>query len=182
VHVVLLAVCFGACGPSMLNVGFKRDDAGVDTGPDASGPCTPTSCGDLQYCSTCGAHAGQCVWHPQDCIYQPGPVVCGCDGTLYMTSCDAELNRVDIDSMSHCPAPPGTFRCGTLFCTHGTQYCETWFTNDIGDPPYVLRYACADLPNECGATPTCTCVTRSECADCTMSADGDVIAMCLQSI
>ena len=117
-----------------------------------------------------------------DCIYQYGPIVCGCDGQLYISPCQAELMRVDIADDARCVAPPGTFVCGTQFCTHVTQYCQVWHINavPVGVPEqFTYGYACADLAAGCGATPTCACVTRTECGDCTVSADGVLTATCL---
>ena len=103
------------------------------------------------WCSTCGPRAGRCIHETLDCIYQPGPVVCGCDGNLYITPCQAELSRVDLAPDAHCVGPPGTFRCGTQYCTHGTQYCQAWYWNDVPGSvgqPYIAHYSCADLAAE----------------------------------
>jgi hypothetical protein len=207
VCIVLLALLLGGCGGGgdAGGRGGGGGTTGTGGGGDAggrggrgggggttgtggmggTGPCTPASCsfnGSNRYCATCGLAAGQCVSRPLDCILQPGPVVCGCDGKLYMSSCEAEAFGSGVGpGGAPCETPPGTFRCGTWFCTQGTQYCETWILTDQRDydgKPYVLRYACADLAAECGATPTCDCVTRSDCSDCTASAGGELTVTC----
>jgi hypothetical protein len=181
VCVVLLLLFAHACSNDYHLPGSNPGGATKDAGVDA-GPCSPTSCASFEYCSTCGASAGRCVPQTLDCIYQPGPVVCGCDGQLYITPCQAELERVGLADDARCVGPPGTFRCGTQYCTHGTQYCQAWYWNDVPGSvgqPYVAHYSCADLAAECGATPTCACVTSTECGDCTVSADGELSVMCL---
>jgi len=132
-------------------------------------------------CATCGVHAGQCVSRSQDCINEPLQITCGCDGKLYRSPCQADLAGVDPATDGGCETPPGTFRCGTLFCTHGTQYCQTWYsTNPPGSvsAPWIYSFSCADLAAGCPTTPTCDCVTATECGDCSVSADGDLTAMC----
>jgi hypothetical protein len=124
------------------------------------------------------------MYRPQDCITQPGAAVCGCDGKLYMTECEASGSGMALANDARCVTPPGTFQCGTKFCTHGSQYCQTWYWNDeitnLGR--YVARYACVDLADAgCGTTPTCACVTSAQCGECAVSADGDLTAGCLVS-
>ena len=191
VCVVMLALFLGGCGSGpgagggggAGGTGGQAGRGGAGSGGMAGVPCTATSCASFEYCSTCGPRAGTCQGRPQDCIYQGSQIVCGCDGKLYMNSCEAEGAGTDIaPNGDACVMPPGTFRCGTKFCTHGTQYCEVWSTNDPapGVPgPYVYGYACEELAAGCDATtPTCACVTRTECGGCIASADGDLTAMC----
>jgi len=153
-------------------------------GMGGAGPCTPASCssnGSNRYCVTCGPAIGQCLSRGADCILQPGPVVCGCDGKLYMSYCEAEVFGGVGVGAGGCETPPGKFRCGTLFCSEGTQYCEKWILTDQRDydgGPYVFRYACVDLAAECVATPTCDCVSRSDCSGCATSADGVLTVTC----
>jgi hypothetical protein len=110
-----------------------------------------------------------------DCI-QPESIVCGCDGRLYRNECEANAyGGVDTQPMSGCPMPPGTFTCGTLFCAHGTQYCES-----MGGGATINGYACHDLPAGCGGTPTCACIQGTAlCGNCTVLANGDIRTSCL---
>jgi hypothetical protein len=167
--------------------GGGTTEAGGTTGAGgmAGAPCTPTSCNrESEFCATCGNSVGKCFLRPQDCT-QLGWAVCGCDGKLYMNECEANaFGGVSVAGSALCPAPPGTFQCGTKFCTRGSQYCQTWYLNDIRTNlgRYVARYACVDLPaGECATTPTCACVTSAECGNCDVSADGDLTAGCLVS-
>jgi hypothetical protein len=171
--------------------GGRGGDAGGGRGGDAGGgrggagatdggPCSPTSCAAVEFCSTCGPRAGTCGLRPPDCIGATEQIVCGCDGNLYMNACEANGSGVDSQGIAFCPTPPGTFRCGTRFCTQGTQYCQRWAPRGVqADPPYIYAYGCGDLAAGCDpASPTCACVTRAECGDCTVSPDGFLIALC----
>jgi hypothetical protein len=115
-------------------------------------------------------NAGRCVRRSLDCINQPERIVCGCDGRLYRSPCEADGFHAD----GGCEPPEGTFRCGTTFCTHGTQYCQRWTYDTVS----YASYFCGDLAAGCPATATCACVTTTECGTCTVSAEGDLTAMC----
>jgi len=188
----MLALFAGGCGSSLgpadggAGKGGHAPTGGGATGggagTDGGAACSPASCQINQYCATCGEHAGQCVPGPADCIYEALQIVCGCNGKLYRSPCQANLERIEVSTSGGCETPPGKFRCGTVFCTPGTQYCQVHYTNDVRDAitggPYIYGYSCGDLPAGCGATPTCACVTSTECGDCTVSADGDLTTMC----
>jgi hypothetical protein len=103
-------------GPE-LDGGAPDEDAGaVDGGPALDGGPAPTDAGPMigcgsnadctatQYCqlrpNTCGGR-GICVPRPDVCP----PViaeVCGCDGTTYSSSCDAQASGVNVASDGPC--------------------------------------------------------------------------------
>jgi hypothetical protein len=115
---------------------------------------------------------------PYNCNAQQTNPVCGCDGQVYLNTCDAEVNGMDVDqTASDCTPPPAAFACGPNFCTHGTQYCEALVGGAAGNPG---SYFCTALPASCGATPTCACLTGTAvCGNCTVSAAGDLNTLCL---
>jgi len=118
--------------------------------------------------------AGTCVPRPQDCI-TPENIVCGCDGKLYRSECDANASGgVDTKAIALCPTPPGMFQCGTLFCAHGTQYCRV--TTREGSSSNA--YACVDLPGGCTQ---CACLLTAACYGCGVPASGDMTVMCAAS-
>ena len=159
----------GAIGTGGATGTGAGGSAGTGAGGAGGAPCSTATCGGVgQYCSTCGPRAGTCVDGPADCS-EPEQIVCGCDGNLYRSPCDANLAHVDV--VNGCETPPGKFRCGTQFCTSGAQYCVR----------YLFAYACADLPAACGTTPTCACIAEPKCNACTVSADGIVTVECVQT-
>jgi hypothetical protein len=147
---------------------------GAGAGGVGGGMCSP-SCGVTEYCDWSGnncAGTGTCRSKPLDCI-TPEQVVCGCNDKLYRSSCDANAAGVDVMASGGCAPPPGTFICGTRFCTQGTQYCETTVRGSGS-----VR-VCRDLPAGCGATPTCACLASVPDCQCMVAANGELTTTCV---
>lgn len=143
--------------------------------------CIPGNCGATAYCdipnNSCVAGPGMCKPRPMDCITPTPGKVCGCDGKVYNSECEANGSGQDISALGGCAAPSGLFPCGPTFCTHGTQYCEAMIGGVVTNPG---SYACHNLPTACGATPSCACLTGSaQCGNCLASTDGDLTTRCL---
>ena len=185
VGVVLLALFLGGCNSDEIGKGFPtgsggsaggRGGGGGTTGAGGAGgaTCSP-SCGSSEYCalSTCGTGVGTCVTRPVDCIAQTEDIVCGCNGQLYRSPCEAEGAGVSISTVGGCEPPTGKFVCGTIFCAHGTQYCEKQ-VRGTGS-----QYLCRDLPAGCGATPACACIASVSQCDCAVAANGELMTMCV---
>ena len=94
--------------------------------------------------------------------------VCGCDGMTYAFTCDAMRSNVDVSITANCPAPAGTFRCGWIYCQHGTQYCTATVGGFVGNPG---SYTCLALPATCATTLGCPCL--GAVANCTENGSGD---------
>jgi hypothetical protein len=125
----------------------------------------------------CGTSAsnGMCQQRPQACT---GVIdrVCGCDGQIYSNPCAAASAGADIDDQgSRCTPPSGTFRCGSRFCSQGTQFCERMFGGPVG---VSGTYTCRTLPPACGLPATCACLSATTCGNCTMTASGDLTTTC----
>jgi hypothetical protein len=136
------------------------DPAGGDTGSsgdDYGGQttCGGQSCSASQLCddpsNQCGQFASTCVETPTSCPAE-APQVCGCDGQVHASACAARQAGVDVDSRGSCTAPGGTFPCGEIFCTEGSEYCHA-----LSGTPTL--YSCRPFPEACGGTPTCDCLT-----------------------
>jgi hypothetical protein len=103
--------------------------------------------------------------------------VCGCDGNIYNSPCQANAAGQDINNLPLCTSPPGTFACGPRFCMHGAEYCEAKVGGSVTNPG---SYVCYPLPAACSGTPSCQCVSGSAmCGNCTVSGAGDVSTACL---
>lgn len=101
---------------------------------------------------------GTCVALPEACEGEPQPV-CGCDGNLYESRCDAARAGVGTQGATDCEPPPGWFGCGFDFCEIGAQYCEhtighggpeTWVCRALNCPPGTEGCACITDPSPCG--------------------------------
>jgi hypothetical protein len=191
--VIVLVVGVAACGGTDVT---HMDGAPGHDGPavvDAP-PGTPDApfavCGGLagtpcpsdQFCdfpdNSCGGadQTGTCKPKPGACPAVVLPL-CGCDGTVYSSECNANSAGVDVADNGHCTPPSGQFECGSGFCTHGSDYCQV-----IGSdaPPFQSSYTCKPLPAACGAMPSCACTSGEMCGSvCNASTAGDLTLTCL---
>ncbi len=125
------------------------------------------TCGTRELCdfplNSCGNadQLGTCTARPDACpdLFDP---VCGCDGTVYSSQCDAAQAGVDVDASGSCRLPGGTFACGFKQCDLATQYCQR-AASDVGGEPD--GFACMPLPVGCGSTPTCGCLANEPCSE-----------------
>lgn len=163
--------------------GVPDGPAGADAGPaPLCGGLLGVACAATEYCDfptdSCGVadQAGTCRPRPAAC---PAVVmtVCACDGMTYGNGCEAAAAGHDLSAAGGCPAPAGTFGCGTTFCSVGTQYCQAVFGGAFDAAP---TFTCLPIPAGCGATPTCACFSGETCGNmCTQDAAGDVTLTCL---
>lgn len=117
-----------------------------------------------------------CTERPVECT-GGGDSVCGCDGKVYPSECDAHLAGVDIGASGDCEPPGGYFACGPRFCAVG-DYCETFPFEGA-----TVTSACKPIPARCEgppATPPCLCAQNdSGCSgECSTDADGNVLVVC----
>jgi hypothetical protein len=125
--------------------------------------------------------SGYCEPRPTECSPSETPV-CGCDGAVYPSACDAAKAGEEISASGGCPPPPNRFACGPIFCEKETTYCYGYSADTSTTP---ITYSCEPLPAACtegGATPTCACVADKSCAVfCAESAEGDLTLVCTAS-
>lgn len=168
--------------PTAAPTGDPTGDPGPSTGPapgsgdstatatastgsadDGDGvPCTSnTDCGTGEYCEfaddSCGVSgvAGSCQQRPEGCGTDERPV-CGCDGQLHASLCQAAGSGQDVDFLGECELPNGGFPCGFSFCILGDEYCL-----EQGGP--MPTFECIALPPVC-QPPDCSCITT--CCGC----------------
>lgn len=109
---------------------------------------------------TCEAGFG--CWNTEtlDCTERP---VCGCDGALYASRCEALEAGTWVGPASECETPPERFPCVSEFCDLESEYCEVtnFITNPLGSCPLDEPYTtgrCVPLPEDCSATASCACM------------------------
>jgi hypothetical protein len=161
--------------------GDTGNTGGAGGGIISGGPCggiAGTPCNSVQYCDyaddTCGGDdgTGTCVDKPEECPDVDDPV-CACDGKVYPNACAAAAAGADLSLLGACPAPPGTFACGSGFCDQADDYCLVQMPGDP-DP-----YTCEKLPPNCnnpGAT--CACLSDLPCGTMCEETDGGFTVTC----
>lgn len=156
----VMAALFGGCGGSTTP---------GDACP-ASGECSADQFCDYQYnwCGTppSGEDTPVCHLRTGDC--DNALPVCGCDRKVYPSECAAHEAGVDIgganagqELCAHDLTPAGTFACGPFFCAAAGSYCA-YGDGDTGDRSTV----CKPLPQACGGTGSCNCMTLSSQDTC----------------
>ncbi|MBX3251611.1 MAG: hypothetical protein KF901_30815 [Myxococcales bacterium] len=114
------------------------DDAGIT---DAGAQCSENDeCGEAEFCSaaTCDAD-GRCTPRPEAC---PDVIdwVCGCDGTSYSNSCEANVAGVNVAARGRCE---GAGDAGmSMACTENAECAEDAY--------------CAKAAGDCEGTGACT--------------------------
>ena len=150
---------------TVLLVGGCRDPS--VHAADAGRACTAASaCAPREYCAytpgLCGKgkRPGACSPRPAACPDTPSPV-CGCDGRVYASECEAHAGGLDLDVQGGCREhlPAGWAPCGARFCDARTSYCEI-VLSDVFELP--TDFTCRPLPASCrvedgGASRTCAC-------------------------
>ena len=155
------------------------DAPAEDAAPAGCGGFAGATCADTEYCdfpdNLCGGAdgLGECVPRPDACAGVDDPV-CGCDGTVYGSICNANVAGQDVNGLGGCDAPAESFECGSRFCPT-TSYCQI-VVDDTGLPP---EFHCGPLPAACGGAADCSCVEAEPCGDiCSADASGNVTLTC----
>jgi len=110
------------------------------------------ACGVGEYCSftpnLCGKgkRPGTCRPRPVDCHEAYAPV-CGCDGKIAASECEAHAAGIDLDVTGGCrTGVPGWIACGPRLCDARQSYCEI-VLSDVFELP--TDYTCRPLPATC---------------------------------
>ena len=142
----------------------------VNDGPDWPS-CGEEKCGADEFCDYrwhwCSVISGQgggggvprkCEDRSASCDTELP--VCGCDGNVYASQCDAQQAGVDIGAWAdaadgpRCQSTPaGRFPCGPWFCDPNVAYCD-YQIGDVGD----RHVSCQPLPSSCGGQASCACL------------------------
>ena len=160
-------MCVLALGLMGCSAGDGGEACAPIYGMCANAPC----CGGL-YCFDPSEGRRSCAALPSSCEPEcdpsssvcdgePSPV-CGNDGNLYDTQCDAYRAGLDVGTV--CGAeltPAGRFPCGPFYC-HAAHFCHLWPTDVPSEEKD--RYSCEALPDACEAIneeeALCQCVAE----------------------
>ncbi len=134
---------------------------------DAGVACTIAGCAADEYCAftpgLCGKgkRPGACRARPTACTSAYVPV-CGCDGHVYRSECDAHAAGVDLDVNGRCRehAAADWAPCGARFCDARVAYCEI-VLSDVFELP--TDFTCKPLPASClvdRAARSCDCFPK----------------------
>jgi hypothetical protein len=184
---------FTACKSAGSEGGETGSESGTETSveTETGTDSTPTSCVEdscavgewcdwtLDTCVEDPQGYSECRPTPADCTDVPSRRVCGCDGTIYDSACDAELAGVDVNAdASTCPPIPGTFVCGSTWCDVDVEYCVLFF-NDAPDRGYPNdSYFCDPTPAACMGVPSCECLADEDCGDDCSEIPGGIQVVC----
>jgi hypothetical protein len=160
--------------PAGTTSSVASSGAGGAGGAGGSGPCANAGGAPAYFAyqdGQCGRTSkdGSCTARPFDCTGAAPKAVCGCDGVVHPTACEANLKSIDLDHGGNCQPPTGTFVCDALLCDATNSYCE-----EIKPPaPDAAVFACTPFPAECLSLHTCDCLKQSGVATgCKADADG----------
>lgn len=160
----------GAAGANAGSGG--QSGGGVRAGGAGGGAAGGTAAPD---CRTEGCPSGtECI--PSECIGAASCLdptvgctdrpVCGCNGTLYASNCEAYAAGVGIGPAEQCATPTGLVPCLDTFCERATEYCDMHRHYGSSAFPVPCQAGtswtsgrCHPLPAECGADPACSCVS-----------------------
>ena len=157
----LVGVLITGCGNTVddQDAGPQCAGSGCDAGPQCAADeyfrYDDGLCGN-------GSPAGWCESVNAPCA--PDFPLCGCDGTVYSSTCDSRKARVDIHrDAKQCTAPPDMFPCGRTYCTRNTMFCD----EIISDSEGVSDFFCDFMVPLCPSAPSCECLlkTYDECED-----------------
>jgi hypothetical protein len=177
-------------GGGGTNTSTSTNTMTTTTGTHVCGGLGNLPCSPDEYCffgdGSCGFadQSGVCMPKPMACaVFEAVPwEVCGCDGTVYTTSCEAAQAGVDISANGGCMLSGGQFACGSAVCFDAnSQYCQITKSDVAGVPD---SYNCAFLPSACTATtppggPTCDCLANEPCGTmCLKGPSGELIVTC----
>lgn len=155
-----------------LDSRFAEADLARGTGQACGAPTDPP-CAPGQFCdlpdNRCGAGVhGVCETAPVSVCSAIERQVCGCDGVVYPSACQANLAGSDVSKAAACAAPTGTFRCGWIYCRRDSEYCSSVEGGAVSFPG---TFQCLAMPAACGSSPSCACLSPSS-GLCTQSSDG----------
>jgi hypothetical protein len=149
--------------------GCRGDVVCPERGCNVCGGIAGRQCAPSEYCyfpdGSCGG-AGVCMPRPDTCPVFEESGLCGCDGKVYTTGCEAAQAGVDVSANGGCMLEPGQFACGYRVCFDvNSQYCQIT-KSDVGGIPDP--HFCVSLPSSCTASvppggPTCDCLANEPC-------------------
>jgi len=145
-------------------------------GGAGTGACSGVACTADEFCFVlpCGEGLPQCIPRPKSCA-PGGPQICGDDGKVYASACEAA--QAGHDFGTGCAPPPETFACGGFFCDPATTFCQT--SESTCGPP---TSKCVSYPSSCDP-PDCECLggqvacVDGDTVDSTCSAKGNQLSV-----
>ncbi len=156
-----------ACGvPFVVVVIASCRQSSATVADDAGRACAIAGCAAEEYCAftpgLCGKgkRPGACRPRPGACTDAYSPV-CGCDGHVYGSECQAHAAGIDLDVNGRCREPAADWApCGARFCDARVSYCEI-VLSDVFELP--TDFTCKPLPASCmvdGVARACSCFPK----------------------
>jgi hypothetical protein len=139
-------------------------------GGDFCGGLPGALCPTNQFCAfpngRCGGDddGGVCRPIPTTCS-GPDSQVCGCDGKVYDSACDAQKAGIDVSADMSCLS-----LCDGN-CDFSKQYCRIETQNGV-----PFGYNCLEFPHACQGQPSCDCI--HSCGACSESSNGQITVTC----
>lgn len=172
-------ISLGVALLAVLNVsacesGGVSDPSSV-SGQDGGKAPTESDCPGMPACAPplCGATPVPACVNGQWTCPAIGPVKVACDGGVDAANPDAVDGGMDA-AIPDAAAADGGIPCGTMTCNSATQFCRVGRSGlgfpDSGVNISSSNYDCPAIPMQCGATPTCACI--SQFGGCTCGDDG----------
>ena len=156
---LVTGVVIAGCGSTVdgQDAGPQCAGSGCDAGPQCAADeyvrYDDGLCGN-------GSPAGWCESVNAPCA--PDFPLCGCDGTVYSSTCDSRKAGVDVHlDAKQCTAPPDMFPCGRTYCTRNTMFCDEIISDSEGVPDFF----CEGMA-QCASAPSCECLAEWWSDDC----------------
>ena len=144
---------------SIQTADASAEDAQEEPWSNACDLSKPNPCGVGFFCHSflpsCSG-IGKCRPTGECSIFQRFRPVCGCDGKVYATGCEAALAGVTLAPAETCVGPEKQFPCGPEFCNPLLEFCSSTrgsgYRKCLQSPPECFAKT-VDSPPDCACWP-----------------------------
>lgn len=157
IGLLALAGCeWGTTGPGIDAAGSVSVCGAITCSPSEFCDYSTNTCGTgFQETVTCRSRALSCG--------STGPV-CGCDGQIHATGCDATSAGADLDANGNCPLEVDHFKCGFKQCSLIGEVCQRY--GPVQGGLLNTTFSCVPAPSACSASPSCECLFANQTGLC----------------